>query len=67
METVPNALKNPSDLDDEDITRALRELKEEEAAELRRRLEGPWPYSTPLPDGAAILQPPLPSTPSELA
>lgn len=35
-----NALKNPSDLDDEDITRALKELKEEEAAELRRRLEG---------------------------
>ena len=34
------ALKNPSDLDDEDITRALKELKEEEAAELRRRLEG---------------------------
>lgn len=35
-----NALKNPSDLDDEDISRALKELKEEEAAELRRRLEG---------------------------
>lgn len=34
------ALKNPSDLDDEDITRALKELKEEEAAELRRRIEG---------------------------
>ncbi|KAK1144684.1 acyl-CoA thioesterase [Aspergillus melleus] len=35
-----NALKNPSDLDDEDISRALKELKEEETAELRRRLEG---------------------------
>jgi hypothetical protein len=35
-----NALKNPSDLDDEDITRALKELKEEEAADLRRRIEG---------------------------
>ncbi|KAJ5407446.1 hypothetical protein N7501_008113 [Penicillium viridicatum] len=40
LEKLLNALKNPSDLDDEDITRALRELKEEEAAELRRRLEG---------------------------
>lgn len=35
-----NALKNPSDLDDEDISRALKELKEEETTELRRRLEG---------------------------
>ncbi|OOF95472.1 hypothetical protein ASPCADRAFT_49833 [Aspergillus carbonarius ITEM 5010] len=35
-----NALKNPSDLDDEDIARALKELKEEEATDLRRRLEG---------------------------
>ncbi|KAF9883174.1 hypothetical protein FE257_003894 [Aspergillus nanangensis] len=35
-----NALKNPSDLDDTDISRALKELKEEEAADLRRRLEG---------------------------
>lgn len=35
-----NALKNPSDLDDEDISRVLKELKEEETAELRRRLEG---------------------------
>ncbi|PYH57290.1 acyl-CoA thioesterase II [Aspergillus niger CBS 101883] len=35
-----NALKNPSDLDDEDIARALKELKEEETADLRRRLEG---------------------------
>lgn len=40
LEKLLNALKNPSDLDDEDITRALKELKEEEAAELRRRLEG---------------------------
>jgi acyl-CoA thioesterase len=40
LEKALNALKNPSDLDDEDISRALRELKEEEAAELRRRLEG---------------------------
>ncbi|KAL4809213.1 thioesterase-like superfamily-domain-containing protein [Aspergillus unguis] len=34
------ALKNPSDLDDEDIVRSLNELKEEEAADLQRRLEG---------------------------
>ena len=34
------ALKNPSDLDDEDIAKALQELKEEEAADLRRQLEG---------------------------
>jgi acyl-coenzyme A thioesterase 1/2/4 len=40
LEKLLNALKNPSDLDDEDITRALKELKEEEAAELRRRVEG---------------------------
>ncbi|CAG8908680.1 unnamed protein product [Penicillium egyptiacum] len=40
LEKLLNALKNPSDLDDEDITKALKELKEEEAAELRRRLEG---------------------------
>lgn len=40
LEKALNALKNPSDLDDEDISRALRELKEEEATELRRRLEG---------------------------
>lgn len=35
-----NALKNPSDLDNEDISRELKELKEEESLELRRRLEG---------------------------
>lgn len=40
LEKLLNALKNPSDLDDEDIHRALKELKEEEAAELRRRVEG---------------------------
>jgi acyl-coenzyme A thioesterase 1/2/4 len=34
------ALKNPSDLDDEDISRSLNELKEEESADLQRRLEG---------------------------
>ncbi|KAL3447051.1 thioesterase-like superfamily-domain-containing protein [Aspergillus insuetus] len=34
------ALKNPSDLDDEDIFRSLNELKEEESADLQRRLEG---------------------------
>ncbi|BCS26231.1 uncharacterized protein APUU_50942S [Aspergillus puulaauensis] len=34
------ALKNPSDLDNEDIARSLNELKEEEAADLRRRIEG---------------------------
>ncbi|KAL4940372.1 hypothetical protein BDV06DRAFT_196794 [Aspergillus oleicola] len=34
------ALKNPSDLDNEDIVRSLNELKEEETAELQRRLEG---------------------------
>lgn len=40
LEKALNALKNPSDLDDEDISRALKELKEGEAEELRRRLEG---------------------------
>lgn len=40
LQKLLKALKNPSDLDDEDITKALKELKEEEAAELRRRLEG---------------------------
>ncbi|CAI7565571.1 unnamed protein product [Penicillium bialowiezense] len=40
LEKLLNALKNPSDLDDEDVTRALTELKEEEAADLRRRIEG---------------------------
>lgn len=40
LEKALKALKNPSDLDDEDIARALKELKEEEATELRRRLEG---------------------------
>lgn len=40
LERALNALKNPSDLDDEDIARALKELKEEETLELRRRLEG---------------------------
>lgn len=40
LQKALNALKNPSDLDDEDIARALKELKEEEAVELRRRLEG---------------------------
>lgn len=40
LQKVLNALKNPSDLDDEDIARALKELKEEETTELRRRLEG---------------------------
>lgn len=40
LEKLLKALKNPSDLDDEDITKALRELKEEEAADLRRRIEG---------------------------
>lgn len=40
LEKALNALKNPSDLDDEDISRALKELKEEETIELRRRLEG---------------------------
>ena len=40
LEKALNALKNPSDLDDEDISRALKELKEEEAMDLRRRLEG---------------------------
>ncbi|KAL2824105.1 thioesterase-like superfamily-domain-containing protein [Aspergillus cavernicola] len=34
------ALKNPSDLENEDIVRSLNELKEEETAELQRRLEG---------------------------
>lgn len=40
LQKLLKALKNPSDLDDEDITKALKELKEEEAADLRRRLEG---------------------------
>ncbi|KAJ6123129.1 Acyl-CoA thioesterase [Penicillium capsulatum] len=40
LEKLLKALKNPSDLDDEDITRALKELKEEEAADLQRRIEG---------------------------
>ncbi|CAI7611606.1 unnamed protein product [Penicillium manginii] len=40
LEKLLKALKNPSDLDDEDITKALKELKEEEATDLRRRLEG---------------------------
>ncbi|KAA8651582.1 uncharacterized protein ATNIH1004_000472 [Aspergillus tanneri] len=40
LNKVLNALKNPSDLDDDDISRVLKELKEEEAAELKRRLEG---------------------------
>lgn len=40
LQKALNALKNPSDLDDEDIARSLKELKEEEAADLRRRLEG---------------------------
>ena len=40
LEKLLKALKNPSDLDDEDITKALKELKEEEAAELQRQLEG---------------------------
>ncbi|KAE8146914.1 thioesterase-like superfamily-domain-containing protein [Aspergillus avenaceus] len=40
LKAALKALKNPSDLDDEDISRALKELKEEEAAELRRKLEG---------------------------
>ncbi|KAJ5577414.1 Acyl-CoA thioesterase [Penicillium hispanicum] len=40
LEKLLKALKNPSDLDDEDITRALKELQEEEAADLQRRIEG---------------------------
>lgn len=40
LQMMLQALKNPSDLDDEDITKALRELKEEEAAALRRKLQG---------------------------
>ncbi|KAE8324186.1 thioesterase-like superfamily-domain-containing protein [Aspergillus sergii] len=40
LKAVLNALKNPSDLDDDEISRAFKELKEEEAAELRRQLEG---------------------------
>lgn len=40
LQKLLNALKNPSDLDDEDISRSLTELKAEEATELRRRLEG---------------------------
>ncbi|OQD78353.1 hypothetical protein PENDEC_c001G05870 [Penicillium decumbens] len=40
LQKLLKALKNPSDLDDEDIAKALQELKEEEAADLRRRLEG---------------------------
>ncbi|KAH1957639.1 hypothetical protein KXW61_005520 [Aspergillus fumigatus] len=43
------ALKNPSDLDDEDIARAIKELKEEEAADLRRRLEGALSQATNQP------------------
>lgn len=40
LQRALKALKNPSDLDDEDIARALSELKEEESADLQRRLEG---------------------------
>lgn len=40
LQKLLKALKNPSDLDDEDITKALKELKEEEAMDLQRRLEG---------------------------
>ncbi|KAJ5126645.1 hypothetical protein N7448_007424 [Penicillium atrosanguineum] len=40
LQKLLKALKNPSDLDDEDIAKALQELKEEEAADLRRQLEG---------------------------
>ncbi|KAJ6171793.1 Acyl-CoA thioesterase [Penicillium chermesinum] len=40
LEKLLKALKNPSDLDDDDITKALKELKEEEAADLQHRLEG---------------------------
>ncbi|KAL4997801.1 thioesterase-like superfamily-domain-containing protein [Aspergillus recurvatus] len=40
LQRALKALKNPSDLDDDDIVRALKELKEEEAADLQRRLEG---------------------------
>lgn len=40
LQKLLKALKNPSDLDDEDITKALKELKDEEAADLRRRLQG---------------------------
>lgn len=40
LEKALNALKNPSDLDDEDIAKALKELKEGEATDLRNRLEG---------------------------
>lgn len=40
LERALHALKNPSDLDDEDISRTLTELKEDEAIDLRRRLEG---------------------------
>lgn len=40
LQKLLNALKNPSDLDNEDISRELKELKEEETLELRRRVEG---------------------------
>ncbi|KAJ5889059.1 hypothetical protein N7495_009100 [Penicillium taxi] len=40
LQMLLRALKNPSDLDDEAITKAFAELREEEAAELQRRLEG---------------------------
>lgn len=40
LQKVLNALKNPSDLENEDIARALKELKEHQVAELRERLEG---------------------------
>lgn len=46
LEKLLKALKNPSDLDDEDITRALKELKEEEAADLQRRIEGALSQAT---------------------
>ncbi|KAJ5167397.1 uncharacterized protein N7482_006178 [Penicillium canariense] len=46
LQKLLKALKNPSDLDDEDIKRALKELKEEEAADLRRRLEGALDHAT---------------------
>ncbi|KAL4780512.1 thioesterase-like superfamily-domain-containing protein [Aspergillus varians] len=40
LQRALKALKNPSDLDDEDIVRSLNELKEEETTDLRRHLEG---------------------------
>lgn len=46
LEKLLKALKNPSDLDDGDITRALKELKEEEAADLQRRIEGALSQAT---------------------